>query len=699
MKAFLRISLWLTAILTGMATYAQQTPLWTTDVDHDVAWMKVTPFGQVIASTPKGLYCIDPESGKVAWNIDALKDCPQASFTPIEGSRFFTISPGSSNDVVDVVDMFDGAVLFNSFDAGIKDISDQFYLRNMDKLLLFGKIRGGKRSSLLELMVDMKTGKTLWSKEQTYRFVGNIEAVGPDEVLVVSPAFVTKINATTGAEIWKTPVNPLYANSSSMLKKLEKFVPDSKDGEKKIKLIFSSYRPEICIVAIPSSSNVGGTSLSANSMFDRNNNSKNEEILVSDFSAFNINTGEYVWKDQLEFDHELGVCFPTEYGLLVGSGNDGHFNTFTYDGGAVLFKTNFHISLKKSNQPDKFNSPNFKGVLTNISLLKGNQVLLEGLKDRSQVFKTYENTKKISILNITDPQNGKLAFESSAEIKGAINYINEIDKGVLVGTNRSLGILDPVSGNWILETDINCDPALVYADDNSIYFFNTDDKRLYKIDVNATTINPISDPVKFEGKEQAAHMEMIKEGLFISGDQNMALIGRDGKLIYQKYFPAPDNPAILKILESAGMVAAAYVATDLQRMGANVEFNSKFTAGGKTAKKNNYNVNEDVNAQPYINQVNENFEKLGGMTKMMEIWEKQYKATKTGKDYQVLITQENGDRTSPVLLKKVSKITGETEAVIELGKDKEPIYDLDLIEGRLYYVNFKKGNLLECFTF
>ncbi|MBL0055149.1 MAG: PQQ-binding-like beta-propeller repeat protein [Chitinophagaceae bacterium] len=697
-KKVLSVSLWAVCLISGLEGLAQQAPLWKTDVDRDVKWMKVTPFGQVLACNSKGLSCLDPETGKILWNIEALKNCPQETYTAIEGSRFFTISPDGLNDVVDVVDMFEGTVLFNSADAGIKDISDQFYLRDMEKLLLFGKIRGGKKSSLMELMVDLKTGKTLWSKEQTYRFVGNIEAVGPNEVLVVSPAFVTKINATTGEEIWKSPVNPLYANSTSMLKKLEKYVPDTKSGEKLVKLIFSPYRPEICIVAIPSTSSVGGTSMSSRSIFDKSDKGKDEEIKVANFSAFNINTGEYVWKDQLEYDHELGVCFPTEYGLLVGSGNDGHFNMFTYDGGSVLYKTKFQFSLKKSNQPDKFNSPNFKGVLTNISLLKGNQILLQGLKDRTQLLLNYEKRKKISILNIVDPQNGKLVFENSTEIKGGINYINEIDKGVLVGTDRSLGLLDPVTGNWIFETDIECNPELIMSDESSIYFFNPDDRRLYKIAMNGSSINPVSEPVKFEEKEYVANMELIKEGVLISSNQNMTLLGFDGKLIYQKYFPAPENKTIVKILEMAKLVGYAALIAAAERLGGTVTVLGKEMKDGKWVNKD-YILSESNSAQPFSSQLAQNLEYLGGTKMMMEIWKKKFNATKQGRDYQVLITQEDGNRNNPVLLKKINKSTGATDAVFELGKDKEPVYDVDLIEGKLYYINFRNESLLECYKF
>ncbi len=690
LKVLFSISVWITGMLTGMDSFGQQTPLWTADVDYNVNWMKVTPFGQVLASTPKGLYCVDPETGKILWNIEDLKGCLEQNYNLIEGSRFFTISPGNSNDVVEVVDMFDGKVLFNSYEAGIKEITDQFYLRNQDKLLLFGKLREGKKSSLLEVMVDLSTGKTLWSKENTYRFVGNIEAVGTDEVLVVSPAFVTKINATTGAEIWKTPVDPLYANSSSMLKKLEKFVPKPSTDEKQVKLIFSPYRPEICIVAIPNT-DVGGSSM-ASSIFEKMKSGKDEDIVTSNFSAFNINTGEYIWKDKVTIDHEMGVCFPTENGLLVGSGNDGHFNMITYDEGAILFKTKFKLSFKKSNQPDKNNSPNFRGVLTNISLLKGNQVLLQGVKDRSHLFYASDNPKKISILNITDIQNGSLSFDNSAEIRGTINYIMEIDKGVLVGTERSLALLDPASGNWIFENDIKCDPSLVCADDNNIYFFNTNDNRLYNIAFNASALTAITDPVNFEGKEKVKRIELIKEGIFLGSDQNMALVDFDGKIKYQKYFSAPANSTLVKALLSAGMLAGAFATTAIQGWVATKEINRSLHSDFK------YNLKESMGTDAFIGQSIQNFNNAGGMGKMVSIWNKRYKATRQEKDYQVLITQEVKNST-PVLLKKVNKSTGETDAEVELGKDREPLYDLDLIEGRLYYINFKKGNLMECYKF
>jgi len=48
-------------------------------------------------------------------------------------------------------------------------------------------------------------------------------------------------------------------------------------------------------------------------------------------------------------------------------------------------------------------------------------------------------------------------------------------------------------------------------------------------------------------------------------------------------------------------------------------------------------------------------------------------------------------------LLQVSKTTGEVMATIPLGKDKNPIYDIDMIDGRLYYM--KDADTMECYQF
>ena len=62
------------------------------------------------------------------------------------------------------------------------------------------------------------------------------------------------------------------------------------------------------------------------------------------------------------------------------------------------------------------------------------------------------------------------------------------------------------------------------------------------------------------------------------------------------------------------------------------------------------------------------------------------KATQSGRDFMIIMSKQDKE----IVLLKVSKITGETEGKIELGKDREPIYAVDDITGQVYYLTGEK---------
>ena len=63
------------------------------------------------------------------------------------------------------------------------------------------------------------------------------------------------------------------------------------------------------------------------------------------------------------------------------------------------------------------------------------------------------------------------------------------------------------------------------------------------------------------------------------------------------------------------------------------------------------------------------------------------KATTEGRDFMFIMSKKEKN----VVLLKVSKLTGEVEGEIDLGKDREPIYAVDDITGQVYYQTSKTG--------
>jgi hypothetical protein len=95
---------------------------------------------------------------------------------------------------------------------------------------------------------------------------------------------------------------------------------------------------------------------------------------------------------------------------------------------------------------------------------------------------------------------------------------------------------------------------------------------------------------------------------------------------------------------------------------------------------------EDALAGDMVAQVGDAYGELGNAASSYAVSafkqaNARLKATKAGRDFMFIMSKNEKD----IVLLKVSKLTGEIEGEINLGKDREPIYALDDITGQVYY--------------
>jgi outer membrane protein assembly factor BamB len=663
------IAVYVSLILMNTAKAQQSTPLWSTAIDYKINWIKVTPLGQLIACSNKGIMGFDIATGKQIWMIEEIKNCPVEMYTTIDNSPLISLvgssgmtyssdlSGGEANLMKERLFIFNpinGKVLFNSSLNGMKDANERYYLNKLGKVLMFGKPLEGKTT--LAMMVDLNQGKVLWTKENKFKFTTNVIELPNEEILITSASFIIKLNAVTGEEIWKKPIDPLYSASVKMLEKLEKFAPNGPE-DKLAKIYFPPTAPDICIVGVQKQMESTSSGMGQPT--------KTETVYAAHFSAFNIKTGAYVWNDKgtTVFDYPLGVCFPTEKGLLVGSSNSGHFSIIDYTTGK------FTLGKKKIG----FIMPDFKGELYSISYLKDSKILLQGKKGN----KTW--------VNIYDEVAGKLVFDRSQDIKGTVKYVQEVDKGLLVGTREGLNLLNIVDGSWIFETKMSINPHLVANVKDQIYLFNLEDEMMYKFPKSSDAIPiAVSSPAKFQGKEKANHLEIVGEDFIISSEQNMLRLSFDGKVKFQSYYPAPKNSILVNILLTSARLAASYAISELT-IAADVFVYSRGLA--------RYNMVENFGNEESIKRTTANFEAMGGL----DLFNKRFKNTTNLESVQILVTEEEQKTLNDALIKKISKEDGLAKVAIPIGRDVTPIYDIDLFEGKLYYL--KNSKTLEAYKF
>ncbi len=632
-------------------------PLWTKDYKTNINWQRVTSLGQLVASTGKGLMGISPATGEMLWNIEELKNAPASSYQAIASSPFIGLSPADGSKAFYMVDPIEGKIIFNSKTAGIEQINDKYFLYENNKILVIGTTSGGKGTEMV--MVDMSSGKKLWSKGGAYTFITGCRDLPGNEVLVTSAFFASKLNSNTGEELWKTSLDPKAAGMTGLLGMLEGFAAKklSKD-DIMAQLITTPDAPGIFIVAAQKKNESTKT--------DSKGNKTVTITYTSVYMAFETATGKHQWNSVVEMKFPLGISYTTAKGLLVCSASDGNMNMLSYtDGSRMLGKKGNGISLK--------------GPAAGVAPLSDGKLLIASDNGRN------------SSVTVLDPATAELTFDKAVKIKGMVSYTELLPSGVLIGTDEEVNLLNTSTGEWYWEKAIEGGAGLIAGNGQSIYVFNTGDKLLYRMETGGTSIPAMSTtPLVFQGKEEPKSVEITAAGILVTSDQNLALYDTKGGIVFNQYFAAPTISDFKKALLIASAVRAAYYTAAFATYSAAFGAASQSIQVKDSRSKATKEVTADI-SKAFGGAAVTGVNYTASYIKMAQ---QRFKATTQTQDYMLVMTSET-KKDSKLL--QVSKTTGKVLNTIQLGRDKDPVYDVDLVEGMLYYL--KDNGQLEGYRF
>jgi hypothetical protein len=211
------------------------------------------------------------------------------------------------------------------------------------------------------------------------------------------------------------------------------------------------------------------------------------------------------------------------------------------------------------------------------------------------------------------------------------------------------------------------------------------------MDLNGTVLKALSStPVEFQGKENPKAIELTGAGILITSDQNLALFDTKGAVVFNQYYVAPTISDFKKALLIASAVRAAYYTaaytTYSAAFGAASQSIQVKDAGSKATK----DVTEDISRVFGGAAVTG----AGYTMAYIKMAQQRFKATTQTQEYMLVMTSETKKESK---LLQVSKTNGKVLNTIQLGKDKDPIYDVDLVDGKLYYM--KDATKMECYQF
>lgn len=270
--------------------------------------------------------------------------------------------------------------------------------------------------------------------------------------------------------------------------------------------------------------------------------------------------------------------------------------------------------------------------------------------------------------------DGTPLFKKPLSTGENIHTMAQTPQGLIYITEEDANIVNLSNGETVWKKPLKFKRTAgvesTYDAKNKKYLIATDSE-IFAIDENTGEYSTLAN-LKFQEKEGPTSMEMRDGGVFIGSSQNMFKFGNNGDEIYTTYHKSPGISTFGKI--AMGLVAVASTA---------MAAHQSAVAG---ANKNSLGQYNDYGAEAKRNA--DMFASIG--TAAFNEMAKRFRASVETRDSQFILTKtDNG-----VGLVKVSKDTGNVEKEVVLN-DKKPVYEVDEIEGILYYVN---KNSIEAFT-
>lgn len=516
--------LYLLVLLSPWLLAQTQEVKWKIALDSDWKWWEIHNTGLLIVQTSKSLYGIDPETEQVLWQRDDLPTKELKDFQFIADAPFIKIvksitavkvggfigkvsGGGTDDDREIILDAYQGITLFDSKGSDIKKVSDFYTLPSINKMLLVGTINKKPAGRLIDLSngnsvweIDLTGGKTLAGRilkeyvegEQTLTLDPEVDKDG--HIIIPLPSFksIVKYDGSTGKILWEKEIGIIqnaYMNPKGTVLSVfvdEKGEPGKGFKEGLVKGLENVFKDWLA-----------------------------PAILI----ALNAETGEEVWR------YNSGVFnFLINYEENMMLGNNGRLRLLDYETG----------------QPK-----------VEYSLDPGENIELYRFTEKGLLIASDKDGKAFLYLFAND---GTKKWKSEG-LAGEFYSIELSGKNVSLMTSRFLGVYSLNSGSPVLRENITFgtekDPdteqlvparRILLPDFTSNALILYTKEKVYRIDLNLGEQKLILEKFKFKGDEtEPFKLDIVEGGYLLSNNQNLLAFDGNGQILYQKYYIKPNR--------------------------------------------------------------------------------------------------------------------------------------------------------------
>ena len=626
---------------------------WSVKLNATIRWQQIAPSGALLVATDNALTAVDIETGQVAWEKPELGGMTADSILPVEGSL---LMEAKRPNMLVIFDPVTGAVIFDSRILNLTKVTTRRVLPQSGTLLVHGQRATGPA---IVALFDLASGKQLWMNDSLFTasepsksrgFGALMQALtrpaaeseqlevlqaGPEMIVVYTQLGLRGLDARTGAVRWtaKTPTNRFGA-------------------------------PAFHVQLFPSMD-------------------KQDRIYASfddSLMAYRLADGQALWAKAPKVEgrirdivqHPAGIVMlpeapPDTQAMgsrrVVNGVVQTALNIARYDDGSTIAPKPLRMH---GNVID--------------AMIAGNTVVLE-VDAESKTF-----------VNVLDVATASLRLKKDVKIKGQLAYAELTPAGLLyisrpdATINGEVNVIDLASGEPRFKDAIESGKPLSSSDYNAaryylhhavegrtLFVFANRDHRLYAVDREAATFKPLGEEIKLKGGEDPTAMEIREDGIVLSSEQNLVMVGRDGQVKKQVYYPAPQAPGLLRALYAINAVRAGLYSAQASAYG---------EAFAQASAKSTDPMTQQVTGQLAEAYTKAGEQLQGYARQSAAMATKRFKASLDAPAFLFVLTPATEGRGNVLL--QIDKDTAVPLARVNLGREKEPVYAVDDIANMLF---------------
>jgi outer membrane protein assembly factor BamB len=547
-----------------------------------------------------------------------------------------------------VINAFNGRVVFDSRAVNLGEISAPRVLPRAGSLLVAGFESGNPQPTLFAYAID--DGRQLWKSDvlaaamnpSGNRLMGLLMSaalavakvdpvqsapleLGDGTFLLGAMGQVMRLKAETGDVLWRTP----FAGGIFEFR-------------------LAAERPGVVYVGAEAIEQVMGADQAA------------QQRVETNYQGFRIDDGTALWKRPVRFAKPMNrAIIAVDGGLLVSDGDrdKGKLQLLDYDSG-------------ESRWGNKGRGIEIAGQIVDYSLAGADLVLTTGYDS------IWTNKDTAYLLYVLDPAVGAFRFAKPFEVKGRMLGTELAPHGLIYVTTHEINVFDPATGTLrnapVLRSK---EPLVTVGDGRNVYAFNSSDGFVYGFSRDTGAVAKLSQaPFTLPDGDRARALDLVDDTLVLMGQQTVAGFGLDGALKFNVHYAAPRNPAWLRALAWAEgvRVGMASVSAGL--------YSAAFADAAGDAAEGSVSREMATQLSQGFGDLSDGYRNLSG--DYVRFARRRYEASAESRDFFFMLVQHEDRR---VALAQISKRDGRILSEIDLGRDKEPAYQVDDVSSSVYY--------------